>query len=281
MKQLDTIAEMNAAMAELTGKSIGFVPTMGYFHQGHLSLMEQSIKENDVTVVSIYVNPSQFGAGEDFDQYPRDLDKDKKDLQRLGVDFLFFPQDSEMYPDPYLTYVTVEEWQTLLCGQSRPHHFRGVTTIVLKLFNIIGPDYAYFGQKDAQQAIILKKMVKDLNVPVSLRILPIVRDADGLALSSRNSYLTSKERQAARKFPEALNKARFRINEGQDSAQRIRDEIIEDLKQEKMIKIDYVEIVSLDKLRQVNKIDRNNTLVAAAIKIGKTRLIDNFILGEI
>ena len=281
MKQVSTITDIRAALTEFKDKTIGLVPTMGYFHHGHLSLMEQSLRENDVTVVSIYVNPSQFEPDEDFNHYPRDLNKDKKELQKLGVDYLFYPLDNEMYPDNYLTYVIVEKMETVLCGKSRPHHFRGVTTIVLKLFNIIGPNNAYFGQKDAQQAIILKKMAKDLNLTVNLRIMPIVRDADGLALSSRNSYLTESERQAARRFPEALNKAKFMINEGQDDAQRIRDEIIDDLGIEERIAIDYVEILTLDKLRSMKKINRNNTLVAAAIKIGKTRLIDNFILGEI
>jgi len=281
MKQVNTIADIRSILADFKDKTIGFVPTMGFFHQGHLSLMEHSIKENDVTVVSIYVNPSQFEPFEDFNQYPRDINRDLKDLQKLGVDVLFFPQNDDMYPDDYLTYVSVEKMGTILCGKSRPNHFRGVTTIVLKLFNLIIPDTAYFGQKDAQQAIIINRMVADLNLTINLKIVPTVRDADGLALSSRNNYLTEKERKIARKFPKALNKARFMINEGQDDAQRIRNEIINDLEKEKSITIDYVDIVTLDRLQPVKKIKRDNTLVAAAIKIGKTRLIDNFILGEI
>ena len=281
MKQVNTIADIRSTLADFKDKTIGFVPTMGFFHHGHLSLVEHSLKENDVTIVSIYVNPSQFEPFEDFNQYPRDINRDIKDLQKLGVDVLFFPHNDDMYPDDYLTYVSVEKMGKILCGKSRPNHFRGVTTIVLKLFNIINPDTAYFGQKDAQQAIIIKRMVADLNLTQNLKIVPTVRDADGLALSSRNNYLTEKERKIARKFPEALNKARFMINEGQDDAQRIRDGIIEDLGKDKSITIDYVDIVTLDRLRPVKKIKQDNTLVAAAIKIGKTRLIDNFILGEI
>ncbi|MCK4764365.1 MAG: pantoate--beta-alanine ligase [Candidatus Aminicenantes bacterium] len=287
MKIIKTIAAVKKETRKLKGKTFGFVPTMGCLHQGHLSLMEQSLRENDVTVVSIFVNPTQFAPNEDLDSYPRDLKKDEKSLKELGVDILFFPDVKEIYPGGYSTYVQVEELYKVLCGKSRPTHFRGVTTVVLKLFNIVAPDNAYFGSKDAQQAVIIKKMALDLNLDVTIKALPIVRDTDGLALSSRNTYLSGPQREAALCLPKALRKAEELIAAGLEDAAQIKTEIVKELQQSKLVEIDYVEIVSLNSLKTYERsegtmdIDVNNTLVAAAVKLGKTRLIDNFILGEI
>ena len=281
MKIIKKIDQIKKELREAGDKSIGLVPTMGYLHEGHISLIRRCKEENDVTVVSIFVNPSQFGPGEDFDSYPRDLDKDKILLQDLGVDVVFSPDADEIYPENYSTFAEVEKLGKVLCGNSRPTHFRGVVTIVLKLFNIITPQNTYFGQKDAQQAIIIKKMVKDLNLDLKVKILPIIRDKDGLALSSRNAYLSVEEREAALLLPRALDKARSRINEKNYVSSKILEEIKKELNKSELVEIDYVEIVDLDKLQKIDKIEEGNTLVAAAIRVGKTRLIDNFVLGEI
>ncbi len=270
-----------------SGKTVGFVPTMGYLHQGHLSLVEQSTKENDITLVSIFVNPAQFGPGEDFEQYPRDFDRDEGLLKELGVDIVFYPDTGEIYPPGYLTYVEVEKLGKVLCGRTRTTHFRGVATVVLKLFNIVTPDNAYFGQKDAQQGIIIKKMVRDLNLDVNIKVLPIVREADGLALSSRNVYLSEPEREAALLLSKGLRQAQSRIYEGLREVAGIKQEIRKELEKSKLIDIEYIEVVSLDRLEPFEageegaKIDMNNTLIALAVKVGKIRLIDNFIPGDI
>jgi pantoate--beta-alanine ligase len=289
MKIIQTINGIKKKIKKHQGQSIGFVPTMGYLHQGHLSLIEQSKKENDVTVVSIFVNPTQFGPDEDFNRYPRDLQRDEALLKELHVDLLFFPNSTEVYPSGYSTYVEVETMGKVLCGKSRPTHFRGVTTVVLKLFNIVNPTTAYFGQKDAQQAILLKHMTIDLNLDITIKVMPIVRDTDGLALSSRNAYLSTAEREAALYLPRALAKAKSQIEAGLKDASEIKTLIENELKKSPLITIDYVEVVTLDKLENFPKnqegqtvdISMNNTLVAAAARVGKTRLIDNFILGEI
>ncbi len=284
------------------GKRIGFVPTMGYLHTGHLGLVEKSKAENDITVVSIFVNPTQFGPTEDLDRYPRDLQRDEAQLRNLGVDFVFYPTPESMYPNGYRTYVRVEKMSDVLCGKSRPTHFRGVTTVVLKLFNIVTPTHAYFGRKDAQQAIILKRMAIDLDLDVVIKTIPIVRDTDGLALSSRNIYLSPQEREAALNLPRALQQARKNILDGQRDPSRIKEEIEKEITTNPLVSVDYVEIATLDTLepyisqqkdnepedskiseKKINNkpIDIDNTLVAAAVKVGKTRLIDNFILGEV
>ncbi len=289
MKIIKTIDGIKKEIKKHQGQSIGFVPTMGYLHQGHLSLIEQSKKENDVTVVSIFVNPTQFGPNEDFNRYPRDLQRDEALLKELDVDLLFFPNSMEMYPSGYSTYVEVETMGKVLCGKSRPTHFRGVTTVVLKLFNIVNPTNAYFGQKDAQQAILLKRMATDLNLDITIKVMPIVRDPDGLALSSRNAYLSVEEREAALHLPRALAKAKREIEAGLKDTSKIKALIEKELKKSPLITIDYVEVVTLDRLEnfpihqegQTVDINMNNTLVAAAVRVGKTRLIDNFILGEI
>jgi len=262
-------------------QNVGFVPTMGYLHRGHMALVEKCKKENDITVVSIFVNPTQFGPNEDFERYPRDMEMDSKLLEEAGVDFIFYPQNTEIYPPGYATYVDVENFDRVLCGKSRPTHFRGVATVVLKLLNIVSPNRAYFGRKDAQQAIIIRKMVMDLNLDISIRTIPIVRDPDGLALSSRNAYLSSQERQAALCLSRGLNKAKSAIEKGLQQASEARQILIDEVSQSPLVSIDYLEIVSIDRLEPVSKIDPENTLVAGAVWVGKTRLIDNFILGEI
>ena len=281
MRIIKKIDDLKKELFTLMGKKIGLVPTMGYLHEGHLSLINQSIKENDISVVSIFVNPFQFGPNEDFNAYPRDMERDSKLLEDMGVDILFSPDSGEMYPENFSTFVEVEKLSKVLCGRSRPIHFRGVCTVVLKLFNIVKPENVYFGAKDAQQAIIIKRMKEDLNLDISIKVMPIVRDEDGLALSSRNKYLSKEEREAALLMPEALKEANMLINNGLFEANKIREKIVRELKKNKCIKIDYIEIVNLKTLESLDKIDNNNTLIAVAIKLGETRLIDNFILGEI
>jgi pantoate--beta-alanine ligase len=287
MKIIQSVKGILEEKERYKNQTVGFVPTMGYLHKGHLSLVQQSKKENAFTVVSIFVNPIQFGPGEDFNRYPRDIKRDENLLKDLGVDLVFYPDSEEIFPPGFCTFVEVEEMGEVLCGKSRPTHFRGVTTIVLKLFNIVEPDNAYFGQKDAQQLIILNQMVKDLNLNITLRAMPIVRDVDSLALSSRNSYLSEFEREAATLLPKALNMAKEQINKGLRKVSQIKEIIEHQLKKNPLITIEYIEVVSLDKLEDVSidsvgiEINTNNTLIAAAIKVGRTRLIDNFILGEI
>lgn len=289
MKIIGTVEEIKKEIRtfRLHGRTVGFVPTMGALHRGHLSLLEPCKSENDITVVSIFVNPAQFGPGEDFDRYPRDFRRDEVLLREQGVDILFYPDAAEIYPPGYSTYVEVEKLGNVLCGKSRPTHFRGVATVVLKLFNIVKPDNAYFGRKDGQQAILLKRMAVDLNLDVTVKAMPIVRDEDGLALSSRNVYLSAEERGAARCFPHALREAKERIGAGLRDAPGIKAFIEAEIKKNPSVTVDYIEVVTLDTLEpfptgpEGQVIDKNNTLVAGAVRVGKTRLIDNFILGEI
>lgn len=258
------------------GKSIGFVPTMGYLHEGHLSLVRQSVKDNDLTVVSIFVNPIQFGPGEDFNRYPRDVERDKRLLEKEGVNYLFFPSDDEMYPPGFKTFVEVAELGKKLCGKSRPGHFRGVTTVVLKLFNIVQPDRAYFGQKDAQQAIIIKKMSKDLNLSVDIVVMPIVREEDGLAMSSRNVYLNEEGRKNSTVLYKSLKEAEKMIKMGERDAEKIINRMREVIMSSPEALIDYIEIVDTEELNPVNPIV-GRVLIALAVYIGKARLIDNMI----
>ncbi len=259
------------------GKSVGFVPTMGYLHDGHLSLVKQSVKENDLTVVSIFVNPIQFGPEEDFNRYPRDIERDKKLLEKEGVDYLFFPTNEEMYPSGFKTFVEVNELGKKLCGKSRPGHFRGVTTVVLKLFNIVQPDKAYFGQKDAQQAIIIKKMVKDLDLDVDIVVMPIIREEDGLAMSSRNVYLSEEERKNATVLYRSLKETENLIKTGERDSEKVIKRIREIIMSYPKAVIDYIEIVDTEELNPVNPI-KGEILIALAVYIGKARLIDNIIL---
>jgi pantoate--beta-alanine ligase len=259
-------------------KTIGFVPTMGYLHEGHLSLVRESKKRADVTVVSIFVNPTQFGPDEDFNKYPRDLEKDAAYLRKGGVDCLFYPDASEMYPPGYRTFVDVHGLQDRLCGKSRPGHFRGVATVVLKLFNILGPDLAFFGAKDAQQVLIIKRMAADLNLDVEVVTCPLVRESDGLALSSRNAYLSPEERKAARVLSVSLRRAERAVVAGERDAARVIAGIRSVIEAEPLARIDYVEAVDPESLEPVAEI-RGNVLITLAVFIGSTRLIDNIRLS--
>jgi len=258
------------------GKTISFVPTMGYLHQGHLSLIRQAGKDSDVLVVSIFVNPTQFGRGEDYERYPRDLERDKKLAAEEKVDILFVPSSKEMYPQGYHTFVEVERLSESLCGRFRPGHFRGVATVVAKLFNIVSPHSAYFGQKDAQQALLIRKMVKDLNMGVEVKVLPIIREEDGLALSSRNAYLSPEERRAAPVLYKSLQEARRMLEAGERDSRRVIRQMEEMIKKEKQARIDYISIVDGETLEERERIE-GKVLVALAVWMGKTRLIDNII----
>ncbi|WP_456299439.1 pantoate--beta-alanine ligase [Paramaledivibacter caminithermalis] len=274
---LNTINDIRLEIKEVLrdGKSIGFVPTMGYLHEGHLSLVKRAKQENDIVVVSIFVNPTQFGPGEDFESYPRDLERDSKLVKDAGADIVFAPQVNEMYPEGCSTYVEVEGNITKkLCGASRPGHFKGVTTIVSKLFNIVTPHRAYFGQKDAQQVAVIEKMVRDLCLDIEIVPCPIIREDDGLAMSSRNIYLNEEERRAATILSDSLFKVQEMIRHGEKQASRISDFIISNIKNEELAEIDYVEIVSAKTLEEIEEI-KGDVLIALAVKIGKARLIDN------
>lgn len=274
-----TIAEIRAALQPLrqAGKRIGFVPTMGYLHEGHLSLVDIAKANSDVVVMSIFVNPTQFAPNEDLERYPRDFARDERLARERGVDLLFYPDVPEMYPQPFYTYVITEQLSKVLCGISRPTHFRGVTTVVCKLFNIVQPDVAVFGQKDAQQAIIIRRMVMDLNFPLTIIVAPIVREADGLAMSSRNVYLTPVERVQAPVIYQALQAARQAVAAGERRAAVIHELIAEKLKTASLARIDYIEIVDGVTLERVTEIQLG-TFAAVAVFFGKTRLIDNQVL---
>jgi pantoate--beta-alanine ligase len=279
MRIITKAGEMHEAMREERSRNrrIGFIPTMGSLHEGHLSLVRESVRQTDVTVVSIFVNPTQFGPREDFNEYPRDTDRDTEILKSEKVDYLFLPDREEMYSKEYKTYVEVHSLQDKLCGRSRPDHFRGVCTVVLKLFNVVDPDIAFFGQKDAQQAIILKRMVQDLNLGVKIEIMPIVREKDGLALSSRNINLNTEERRAALVLSKSLEEARRIVMNGERDPEQIVGRMKEMIAAETLAKIDYVEIVDTENLDPVKKIEKE-ALAALAVFVGKVRLIDNTIL---
>lgn len=259
------------------GLRVGLVPTMGYLHEGHLSLMERALKENDKVVVSIFVNPMQFGPTEDLASYPRDLDRDAALCEKIGVSMIFHPDPSEMYADDFCSYVDMSGLTEELCGKSRPVHFRGVQTVVSKLFHIIPADRAYFGQKDAQQLAIIRRMVRDLNFDIEIIGCPIIREEDGLAKSSRNTYLNTEERQAALILNQSLTKAKELIASGERRAELIKDCIQKSIDTEPLAMADYIEVVSFDTIKPLKQLE-GNILVAIAVFIGKTRLIDNFIL---
>jgi len=281
MKLIRSPLEMNKIISQAKRKNniIGFVPTMGALHAGHLSLVKQAVKESDLTIVSIYVNPKQFGAGEDLKQYPRFVKKDIKLCRSLGVNFLFLPNDKAMYPQGYSTFVDVEGLSRKLCGAFRPGHFKGVSSIVAKLLNIVTPDILYLGQKDAQQAIIIKRLVQDLNFRVKVKVMPIVRAKDGLALSSRNVYLSKKERNDSLVLYKALLLAKSMFDNGQRNSTRIVARMKQLVSNKKPLKIDYISIVDPVSLENVKKINQD-CLVAIAVKIGKIRLIDNIRLNN-
>jgi len=256
------------------GRSIGFVPTMGALHEGHLSLIRKARKENNFLVVSIFVNPTQFGKMEDFKRYPRALEKDALLCKRAGVDVIFYPSAKDMYPSEYKTYVEVEDLNQVLCGNSRPGHFRGVATVVTKLLNIVSPNRAYFGQKDAQQAVIIRKIVSDLNLPVKVEVLPTVRQADGLALSSRNIYLKPQERIDALGLFQSLKLAKDLIRQGKTDSSAIINSMRKLIRAKKNAKVDYIAIVDAQNLTPLRKVS-GKCLIALAVWIGKIRLIDN------
>lgn len=277
MRLVHTVNEVRKQVKEWRseGLSVGLVPTMGFLHEGHQSLIAASVKENDRTVVSVFVNPTQFGPNEDFEAYPRDIEKDMALCEKTGADLIFNPEPEEMYPDGFCTYTNITGMSDALCGKSRPIHFKGVCTVVSKLFNIVCPDRAYFGEKDAQQLAIIKRMVKDMNIPVEIKGCPIVREADGLAKSSRNTYLNEKERKAALILSKAIFAGRDMVKAGERDAHRVVRAMTEIIKSEPLAVIDYVELVDMDTMQSIDVIE-GNILCAIAVKIGKTRLIDNF-----
>ena len=283
MKLIHTVAELRdeITIAKSLGKSIGLVPTMGALHEGHASLIKAANQENNFVVVSVFVNPTQFAPNEDLDAYPRTLEADCALAEKVGADIVFAPTPQEMYPSANDTWVEVTGDVTkVLCGRSRPIHFRGVTTVVAKLFNLAQPDRAYFGQKDAQQVEVLKRMVKDLFFPLQLRIMPIVREADGLAKSSRNTYLSPAEHNAALILSKSLKMAQEMFAKGERNCTKIVNAVTEFIKTEPMSNIDYVEIYSLPELQTVVEPMTGSNLLAVAVKFGTTRLIDNIVLEE-
>ena len=298
MKIVSTINEVREQVKEWKkeGNTIGFVPTMGYLHEGHASLIDAARKNNGKVVVSIFVNPIQFGVNEDLSTYPRDIEADKKLCEDLdsyprdlehdaklceehGVDLIFHPTPEEMYGDNFYTFVDMDVLTKELCGLSRPVHFRGVCTVVSKLFNIVTPDNAYFGQKDAQQLAIIKRMVKDLNMPLSIHGCPIIREEDGLAKSSRNTYLSPEERKAALVLSRSVFLGEKMVKEGERDCKKVIVAMTEEIEKEPLAKIDYVKIVDLSTMQQIDTIE-HGILAAMAVYIGKTRLIDNFMIED-
>ncbi len=282
MKVIERIAEIKDAVIKYKneGKSIGFVPTMGYLHEGHISLVNTSVNQNDVTIISIFINPTQFGPGEDFEKYPRDMKSDLDKASLAGVDIVFTPTVKEMYPEGYKTYVNVEGITEILCGRYRPGHFNGVTTVVNKLFNIVEAHRAYFGQKDAQQLAVIKKMVKDLNMNIEIVGCPIIRENDGLAMSSRNVYLSGEERKAAVILSKSLYEAENLIKDGTRRKDEIIEYITNRINSEKLANIEYTEIVNADSLEEIETL-AGKILIALAVKFGRTRLIDNVMVEVI
>jgi len=278
MKLIRSSGRITSALKEFLkkGKIIGFVPTMGALHEGHISLIRKAKKENDIVVVSIFINPTQFAPDEDYKKYPREIRRDREKAKKAGCDILFYPEAGSIYPKGYNTYVKVYGASTLMCGKSRPGHFNGVATICAKLFNIITPDTVYFGQKDYQQGLIIKNMVNDLNMDLKIKILPIVREKSGIALSSRNRYLLPAQREDAKLLYQALKKARKIIKAGERDASRIRS-VMRKILNKPGMDIDYISIASPDTLKEKRRIDEK-VLIALAVRIGKTRLIDNIVV---
>ena len=278
IRAVQTITEIRELRRRVSS-SVGLVPTMGYFHEGHLALVKQARAENSTIVVSIFVNPTQFGPNEDFATYPRDMNRDLKLLEEEKTDIVFIPSDEEMYPSGYSSWVDVERVTNCLEGACRPGHFRGVATVVAKLFNIIQPTRAYFGQKDAQQAVVIKHMVTDLNMMIEIVVVPTVREGDGLAMSSRNIYLNTEERQKATILFKALSLARQLWQSGEKNADNIRQQMSLLIQKEPLAKIDYVSIADANTLEELKLIDYS-ALVSLAVRIGKTRLMDNIVLKD-
>lgn len=279
MKIATTIQEVRTQIKEWKrqGLTIGFVPTMGYLHEGHASLIKCAGKDCDKVVVSIFVNPMQFGANEDLDSYPRDLQADARLCEGIGVDLIFHPEAAEMYRDGFCSFVDMDGLTKELCGKSRPIHFRGVCTVVSKLFNIVMPDKAFFGQKDAQQLAVIRRMVTDLNMDIEIVGCPIIREKDGLAKSSRNTYLNEQEREAALILSQTIRLGEQMVKDGVTDADKLITAMKEYLAKEPLARIDYVEAVNMDTIEKIDKLE-GSVLVAMAVFIGKTRLIDNFIV---
>ena len=279
MRIIKSVSEMQSYADSLRaeGITIGFVPTMGALHEGHLSLIRKAIEKTDKTILSIFVNPAQFSPSEDFGKYPRDFVRDEKLAEDLGVDIIFYPTEETIYPDGYDTYIIVDGLSAQLEGKSRPTHFKGVTTVVNKLFNIVKPHFAFFGQKDAQQALIIKRMITDLNLDIVIVVCPTIREDDGLAMSSRNSYLSPDSRKQATLIHRALKEAEFLHLNGEQSSEILIQKIMETLNSASLVKIDYLSIVNLDTLLPVES-TKEGALVAVAVFFDKTRLIDNILL---
>lgn len=276
---IEKITEMqeNAEKMRLAGKKIGLVPTMGYLHEGHLSLIRIAREKSDVVITSIFVNPTQFGPGEDYEDYPRDLQRDVRLAEDAGSDIIFYPSASEMYPEGYQTHVEVEKITKVLCGISRPIHFKGVTTVVTKLFNATKPHLAVFGQKDAQQALVIKRMVQDLNMDIDIIVAPVIREPDDLAMSSRNTYLSPRQRKEATVLYRSLMRAKSMIEEGEREPQRIIQEMKAMINHCEGAEIDYISMVDTQMLQPITTL-KGEILIAEAVRFGKTRLIDNIIV---
>lgn len=275
-----TVKEVRETVAKWRkeGLSVGFVPTMGYLHEGHKSLIDRAVKENDAVAVSIFVNPMQFAPSEDLDSYPRDLDADAKLCEAAGAKLIFNPEPEEMYEEGFCSFVDMTGPTAELCGKSRPIHFRGVCTVVNKLFNIVQPDRAYFGQKDAQQLAVIKRMVTDLNIPIEIVGCPIIREDDGLAKSSRNTYLNVQERKAALILSKTIFMGKRMIEEGERDVKTVTDAMKRNIESEPLARVDYVEAVDFSNIQKIDTI-KGEVLVAIAVYVGKTRLIDNFIIS--
>lgn len=281
VKILRTVAEITefAKAARQAGRVIGLVPTMGALHEGHLALMNAARAKCDVVIASVFVNPAQFGPDEDYDAYPRHFDEDCRKLESAGVDAVFHPEPKEMYPDGYGTYVNVEsDFTGKLCGGRRPGHFRGVATVVTKLMNLSRAQEAFFGQKDAQQVLVIRRFVRDLNLPVNVNMVPIVREESGLARSSRNAYLSQEEKTAALVLSRSLQKAKAAYEAGEKSTEALKKIVRKEIAGEPMAAIDYVELYSFDELKEIETVS-GESLLAIAVKIGSTRLIDNIIIS--
>lgn len=279
MKVVETISEIRKQIKDWRkqGYSIGFVPTMGYLHEGHLSLVQKALEQNDKAVVSIFVNPMQFSPSEDLESYPRDFNRDKELLEKAGANLIFYPGAEKLYEDDFCTYVDMNRVSKELCGKSRPVHFRGVCTVVTKLFHIITPDKAYFGQKDAQQLAVIKRMVRDLNMDIEIVGCPIVREKDGLAKSSRNTYLSEEERRAALILSKAIFLGEQLVKQGERKASILKEKMKELIESEPLANIDYIEVVDANSIEKVEQLS-GSVLTAIAVYIGRTRLIDNFII---
>ena len=276
MKIIESIPEFRSLRQNLNG-SVGFVPTMGYLHAGHIALVQEARNQNSTVIASIFVNPTQFGPNEDLESYPRDLEADTVALKTAGTDYVYYPNVEDIYPPTFDTYIEVGSVTEPLEGRKRPTHFRGVATVVTKLFNIVQPHRAYFGQKDGQQVIVIKKMVNDLNIPIEIITVPTVRESDGLAMSSRNSYLSERERNAATILYRSLNEVQSLFKNGQRDAEKLRETMRNILTSEPLANIEYISVADTDTLNELSVVE-NNAIASLAVQIGKTHLIDNVLL---